>query len=157
MPEPIVRILFVCMGNICRSPAAEAVFIQRLEEAGIAERFRIDSAGTGGWHAGDQADPRSRAEGDRRGFRLDTPARQIEAADFDRFDLLICMDLENAAVLIDRGAPDDKVRLLLEWHPEEHLQEVPDPYYGGEDGFSHMYDLIEAGCDGLLAALESKR
>ena len=157
MPEPIVRILFVCMGNICRSPAAEAVFIQRLEEAGIAKRFRIDSAGTGGWHAGDQADPRSRAEGDRRGFRLDTPARQIEAADFDRFDLLICMDLENAAVLIDRGAPDDKVRLLLEWHPEEHLQEVPDPYYGGEDGFSHMYDLIEAGCDGLLAALESKR
>ena len=157
MPEPIVRILFVCMGNICRSPAAEAVFIQRLEEAGIAERFRIDSAGTGGWHAGDQADPRSRAEGDRRGYRLDTPARQIEAADFDRFDLLICMDLENAAVLIDRGAPDDKVRLLLEWHPEEHLQEVPDPYYGGEDGFSHMYDLIEAGCDGLLAALESKR
>ena len=157
MPEPIVRILFVCMGNICRSPAAEAVFIQRLEDAGIAERFQIDSAGTGGWHAGDQADPRSRAEGDRRGFRLDTPARQIEAADFDRFDLLICMDLENAAVLIDRGAPDDKVRLLLEWHPEEHLQEVPDPYYGGEDGFSHMYDLIEAGCDGLLAALESKR
>ena len=157
MPEPIVRILFVCMGNICRSPAAEAVFIQRLEDSGIAERFQIDSAGTGGWHAGDQADPRSRAEGDRRGFRLDTPARQIEAADFDRFDLLICMDLENAAVLIDRGAPDDKVRLLLEWHPEEHLQEVPDPYYGGEDGFSHMYDLIEAGCDGLLAALESKR
>ena len=157
MPEPIVRILFVCMGNICRSPAAEAVFIQRLEDLGIAERFQIDSAGTGGWHAGDQADPRSRAEGDRRGFRLDTPARQIEAADFDRFDLLICMDLENAAVLIDRGAPDDKVRLLLEWHPEEHLQEVPDPYYGGEDGFSHMYDLIEAGCDGLLAALESKR
>ena len=157
MPEPIVRILFVCMGNICRSPAAEAVFIQRLEDSGIAERFQIDSAGTGGWHAGDQADPRSRAEGDRRGFRLDTPARQIEAADFDRFDLLICMDVENAAVLIDRGAPDDKVRLLLEWHPEEHLQEVPDPYYGGEDGFSHMYDLIEAGCDGLLAALESKR
>ena len=157
MPEPIVRILFVCMGNICRSPAAEAVFIQRLEDAGIAERFQIDSAGTGGWHAGDEADPRSRAEGDRRGYRLDTPARQIEAADFDRFDLLICMDVENAAVLIDRGAPDDKVRLLLEWHPEEHLQEVPDPYYGGEDGFSHMYDLIEAGCDGLLAALESKR
>ena len=157
MPEPTVRILFVCMGNICRSPAAEAVFIQRLEDSGIAERFQIDSAGTGGWHAGDQADPRSRAEGDRRGYRLDTPARQIEAADFDRFDLLICMDLENAAVLIDRGAPDDKVRLLLEWHPEEHLQEVPDPYYGGEDGFSHMYDLIEAGCDGLLAALESKR
>lgn len=157
MSEPTVRILFVCMGNICRSPAAEAVFIQRLEEAGIAERFRIDSAGTGGWHAGDQADPRSRAEGDRRGYRLDTPARQIEAADFDRFDLLICMDLENAAVLVDRGAPDDKVRLLLEWHPEGHLQEVPDPYYGGADGFSHMYDLIEAGCDGLLAALESKR
>ena len=79
MPEPIVRILFVCMGNICRSPAAEAVFIQRLEDSGIAERFQIESAGTGGWHAGDQADPRSRAEGDRRGFRLDTPARQIEA------------------------------------------------------------------------------
>lgn len=138
------------MGNICRSPAAEAVFLHRLEQAGLAQHFTIDSAGTGGWHAGDPADPRSRAEGARRGFDLNTSARQVETVDFDRFDLLICMDLENAAVLVDRGAPDDKVRLLLEWHPDDAVQEVPDPYYGGEDGFVHMYDLIETACDRLL-------
>lgn len=153
MSQTPTRILFVCMGNICRSPAAEAVFLHRLERAGIAGDFAIDSAGTGGWHAGGPADPRSRAEGERRGFTLDTPARQVETEDFDRFDLLVCMDLENAALLVDRGAPDEKVRLLLEWHPDEAIQEVPDPYYGGGDGFVHMYDLIEAGCDGLLEDL----
>ena len=153
MSQTPTRILFVCMGNICRSPAAEAVFLHRLERAGIAGDFAIDSAGTGGWHAGGPADPRSRAEGERRGFTLDTPARQVETEDFDRFDLLVCMDLENAALLVDRGAPDEKVRLLLEWHPDEAIQEVPDPYYGGGDGFVYMYDLIEAGCDVLLEDL----
>ena len=144
------RVLFICMGNICRSPAAEAVFLHRLATRGLEHRFDVESAGTGGWHAGEAADPRSRAEGNRRGYQLVTPARQVTGDDFDRFDLLVCMDMENAAHLMDRGAPDEKVRLLLEWHPESRHREVPDPYYGGVDGFAHMYDLIEAAIDPLL-------
>ena len=148
-----IRVLFVCMGNICRSPAAEAVFLHRLAARGLEHRFDVESAGTGGWHAGEAADPRSRAEGDRRGYRLETPARQVVTEDFERFHLLVCMDMENAAHLMDRGAPDDRVRLLLEWHPEDRHREVPDPYYGGADGFVHMYDLIEAAVDHLLDEL----
>ena len=144
------RILFICMGNICRSPAAEAVFLHRIAERGLEHRFDVDSAGTGGWHAGERADPRSRAEGGRRGYDLVTRARQVHPDDHDRFDLLVCMDLDNAANLIDAGAPDHKVRLLLEWHPDDRHREVPDPYYGGPEGFAHMYDLIEAACDRLL-------
>lgn len=144
------RVLFICMGNICRSPAAEAVFLKRLADRNLEHRFDVESAGTGGWHAGERADARSRLEGGRRGFDLVTRARQVESEDFDRFDLLVCMDLENAAHLVDRGAPDEKVRLLLEWHPEPRHREVPDPYYGGDDGFAHMYDLIESAVDPLI-------
>jgi protein-tyrosine phosphatase len=144
------RILFICMGNICRSPAAEAVFLHLLETRGLTDRFHIDSAGTGGWHAGEPADARSRAEGERRGFELSTTARQVHDGDWEAFDLLICMDQDNAALLSERGAPDHKVRLLLKWHPDPEHQEVPDPYYGGPDGFVHMYDLIELACGRLL-------
>ena len=150
------RVLFVCMGNICRSPAAEAVFLHRIAERGVDHHFEVDSAGTGGWHAGERADPRSREEGTRRGYDLTTRARQVESRDFDHFDLLVCMDLENAAHLVDRGAADEKVRLLLEWHHDEAHHEVPDPYYGGPEGFAHMYDLIEAACDRLIDELVAR-
>ncbi len=156
MDSDRIRVLFVCMGNICRSPAAEAVLLQRLADRGLEHRFEVESAGTGGWHAGEAADPRSRAEGSRRGYRLVTPARQVTTHDFERFHLLVCMDLENAAHLVDRGAPDEKVRLLLEWHPEDRHREVPDPYHGGPEGFEHMYDLIEAAIDGLLDDLVAR-
>jgi len=147
------RILFVCMGNICRSPAAEGVFLQRIEEAGIADQYVVDSAGTGGWHSGSSADPRSIDEGKERGYFLPSRARQVEHSDWHEFDLIICMDLENHANLIDMGAPEEKVRLLLEWHPTKTGEDVPDPYYGGDDGFVHMYDLIESAVDGLLTEL----
>ena len=150
MTNQPIRVLFICMGNICRSPAAEAVFLHLLETRGLTDRFQIDSAGTGGWHAGEPADARSRAEGERRGFDLSTTARQVHDGDWSAFDLLICMDQDNARLLSERGAPDHKVRLLLEWHPDPEHQEVPDPYYGGPDGFVHMYDLIELACERLL-------
>ena len=147
------RILFVCMGNICRSPAAEGVFIDRIKDAGIANRFVVDSAGTGGWHSGNSADPRSIDEGKERGYHLPSRARQVEHSDWNDFDLIVCMDIENHANLIDMGAPEEKVRLLLEWHPTQKGEDVPDPYYGGDDGFVHMYDLIESAIDGLLLEL----
>ena len=152
--EP-TRILFVCMGNICRSPAAEAVFLNLVEARGLSDRFHVDSAGTGGWHAGEPADSRSREEGVRRGFDLLTTARQVHDGDWEAFDLLVCMDQDNATLLSERGAPNEKVRLLLEWHPDSEHREVPDPYDGGADGFVHMYDLIEAACGRLLEELEA--
>ena len=151
-PEPI-RILFVCLGNICRSPAAEAVFRTLVARRNLERRFEIDSAGTGGWHEGDRADPRSRAEGARRGHAVDSKARQVRHRDLNHHDVIICMDHANHQAMVELGTEDGKVRLLLEWHPSTDLDEVPDPYYGGEDGFVHMYDLIEAACESLLDEL----
>ena len=147
------RILFVCMGNICRSPAAEAVFIDRITAQGVEHLFHVDSAGTGGWHAGSSADTRSIAEGKERGYHLPSRARQVNSEDWTAFDVIVCMDIENHANLIDMGAPEENVRLLLEWHPTQSGEDVPDPYYGGDDGFVHMYDLIELAVDGLVADL----
>ncbi|MAH64955.1 MAG: phosphotyrosine protein phosphatase [Phycisphaerae bacterium] len=155
MPDSKIRVLFICMGNICRSPAAEAVFLRLIADRGIAATFHVDSAGTGGWHAGEPADHRSRGEGARRGYDLSTAARQVHDGDWEAFDLLVCMDRDNASLLLDRGAPEKKVRLLLDWHPDPAHAEVPDPYYGGEDGFVHMYDLIEAACGRLVDELEA--
>ena len=145
-----IKILFVCMGNICRSPAAEGVFIHRIRERGVDHLFEIDSAGTGGWHAGHPPDHRSMAEGRRRGIHLPSTARQVRTSDWSGFDLIICMDRENHANLLRAGAPEEKLRMLLEWHPEETHGDVPDPYYGGDDGFVHMYDLIETACEQML-------
>ena len=151
-PEP-TRILFVCLGNICRSPAAEAVFRTLVTRRNLDRRFEIDSAGTGGWHEGDRADPRSRAEGARRGHAVDSKARQVRDRDLNHHDVIVCMDRANHEAMVELGTEDGKVRLLLEWHPSTDLDEVPDPYYGGEDGFVHMYDLIEAACESLLDEL----
>ncbi|MCB1757802.1 MAG: low molecular weight phosphotyrosine protein phosphatase [Gammaproteobacteria bacterium] len=148
--KPIKTVLFICMGNICRSPAAEAVFLDKIAKRGVVDRFRVDSAGTGGWHAGNPADPRSSQEGARRGYTLTSRARQIRAEDAEDFDLLICMDEANRDDLLQLGMPAEKVRLLLDWHPDAGLHEVPDPYYGGQQGFVRMYDLIETACEKLL-------
>ena len=149
-----VRLLFVCMGNICRSPTAEAVMRDLVAQAGLDHAVTIDSAGTGGWHAGDPPDPRSVAAAARRGILVGGAARQVTVADFDAFDLLLAMDRANARELRARAphaGASSKVRLLREFDRAGAGDlEVPDPYYGGGDGFDHVLDLVEAACRGLL-------
>ncbi|MBL9120668.1 MAG: low molecular weight phosphotyrosine protein phosphatase [Phycisphaerae bacterium] len=155
------RILFVCMGNICRSPVAEGVFIHRARERGVLDRFEVDSAGTGGWHAGERPDRRSLAVAAKHGIELPSRARQVTQDDFIRFDRLIVMDRENHSDLLDRGAPKSKLEFLLAYHPEPAILprgiEVPDPYYGGPEGFDDMYSMIDAACVGLLDELLRSR
>ena len=152
-PPPPIGVLFICMGNICRSPVAEGVFLSKTQRRGVAGRFLVESAGTGGWHAGDRADPRSCEIARQHGVSLEGTARQVIRGDFDRFDHLICMDNDNRDNLFDAGAPPKKVRLLLEFDRDLEVREVPDPYYGGPDGFQEMYTLIERGCEALLEDL----
>jgi protein-tyrosine phosphatase len=153
-PAPRVRILFVCMGNICRSPTAAAVMRSLVAQAGLEDRIEIDSAGTGGWHVGDPPDARSVAAAARRGIRVDGAARQVRSSDFEDFDILAALDSSNASAL-RRLAPDEgaaaKVRLLREFDPASGGDlDVPDPYYGGAHGFDHVLDLVDAACRGLL-------
>jgi protein-tyrosine phosphatase len=152
-----MRLLFVCMGNICRSPTAEGVMRHLLREEGLEDEIVIDSAGTGAWHAGNPPDRRATAAARQRGIVLDGAARQVRPSDFEEFDLLLVADRENLADL-RAIAPDDaaraKVRLLREFDPASAGApdlDVPDPYYGGPDGFEDVLDLVEAACRGLLA------
>ncbi len=150
-----MRVLFVCMGNICRSPTAEGVFRQRLQQAGLLDRVTVDSAGTGDWHVGKAPDSRSAKVALRRGYDLSSlRARQVAVQDFSRFDLILAMDHDNLARLQalcpqGRGAELD---LFLRRY-QLALDEVPDPYYGGADGFEQVLDLIEQASDGLLAEI----
>ncbi len=146
-------VLFVCMGNICRSPLAEGAFLHKLNQRGVADRFRVDSAGTGHWHAGERPDRRAREIAQRHGIVLPSRARQVTREDFQRFDHLICMDETNREDLVRWGAPQEKLRLLLEANPASELREVPDPYFGGDDGFETVFRLIDAACDALLDEL----
>ena len=152
-----MRLLFVCMGNICRSPTAEGVMRHLLREEGLEDEIVIDSAGTGAWHAGNPPDRRATAAARQRGIVLDGAARQVRPSDFEEFDLLLVADRENLADL-RAIAPDDaaraKVRLLREFDPASAGApdlDVPDPYYGGPDGFEDVLDLVEGACRGLLA------
>ncbi len=148
-----MKILFVCLGNICRSPTAEVVFRDIAAREAPDLDFHIDSAGTAGYHAGEPPDPRTREAALRRGYDLSPlRARVVEPADFERFDLLLAMDRENFAVL-QRRAPRDarsRVRMFLEFAPEAGTTDVPDPYYGGPNGFEEVLDLVEAAAHGLL-------
>jgi protein-tyrosine phosphatase len=149
------RILFVCHGNICRSPLAEGVFRRIVQDAGESESFEIESAGTSGYHEGEAPDPRTCAEAATRGIILEHSARRIHARDFDRFDYVIAMDEENRAALkkmeVSSGA-SAKIRLLRSFDAEAAPgAEVPDPYYGGERGFADVHDMIERACRGLHA------
>lgn len=157
-----MRLLFVCLGNICRSPTGAGTMRRLVAEAGLADRIEIDSAGTGSWHVGEPPDARSSAAARTRGIELDGLARQVTPADFAEFDLLLAMDAENLRVLRDR-APDDeartKIRLLREFDPASRPDDldVPDPYYGGADGFDRVLDLVDSACRGLLEAIRSER
>jgi protein-tyrosine phosphatase len=149
------RVLFVCLGNICRSPAAEAVFASLAGEAGASYRFTIDSAGTGAWHVGEPADARMRQAARLRGITMTSIARQVTRDDFDRFDLIVAMDSENAAAL-RRLAPAgqaSKVVLFRDYDPDGPGEDVPDPYYGGPDGFDDVLDIVTRSGRNLLAHL----
>jgi protein-tyrosine phosphatase len=149
-------VLFVCLGNICRSPMAEGVFRRVAAEAGVLDRFRIDSAGTGDWHAGSPPDRRAQAALRRRGVDISAlRARQVDERDFHAFDLLLAMDASNRQDLLDI-APEGtggKVRLFLDYAPHLNAREVPDPYFGGAEGFDRALELVEAASAGLLRAL----
>ncbi len=150
-----VRICFVCLGNICRSPTAEGVMLNLVAQAGLAESFVIDSAGTGGHHVGERPDPRTLAAANARGLQLKSRARRFEQADFARFDHVIAMDQQNATDLRRLARDDaerDKVRLLLSFSGDPASpRDVPDPYCGGSDGFEHVLSLCEEACGGLLS------
>jgi protein-tyrosine phosphatase len=163
LPPP-TAILFVCLGNICRSPTAAGAMRELLQREGLAESFALDSAGTGAWHVGESPDPRAVAAARARGIVLDGHARQIQRDDFQRFDLILAMDRSNLRDL-QRAAPDDaaraKVRLLRDFDPNgsdgdpngSDGRDVPDPYQGGPEGFERVLDLIEAACIGLLSEM----
>lgn len=149
----MVRVLFVCMGNICRSPAAEGVFRTLVEREGLGDRISIDSAGTDAWHVGEAPDPRMRAAARRRGIDLsEIRARRTISADFERFDYVLAMDQGNLATLSRLCPPgsESKLRRFLEFAPAAGPSEVPDPYYGGPGGFETVLDLVEEGAQGLL-------
>ena len=146
-----MRILFVCMGNICRSPTAEGVMRRLIADEGLD--IEVDSAGTGGWHAGEPPDERATVAAQRRGVTLEGAARQVKEADFRRFDLLVAMDRGNLRDLLDLAPDDearDKVRLLV---PDA---DVPDPYYGGDRGFETVLDMVESACRELLDELRER-
>jgi len=149
------RILFVCLGNICRSPAAEAIL--RAKAAAREVGLHIESAGTGGWHQGAGADQRMVRAAAKRGYSLDAHrARQVQFSDFYEFDYLLAMDLQNQSDLFAMAPPnrDCDIRLFLDFAGGDTC-ETPDPYYGGEDGFERVLDLLEAGADGFLAHIEN--
>ena len=151
------RVLFVCLGNICRSPTAQGVFETLLAAHPLAGQVEVDSCGTAAWHIGKAPDERSVAEAQRRGYRLDhLRARQVQARDFQDFDYILAMDEENLAEL-QALCPADfagHLGLFLDFAPASGLRAVPDPYYGGAQGFSDVLDLVEQASEGLLRALE---
>jgi protein-tyrosine phosphatase len=155
------RILFVCLGNICRSPTAEAVMQQRLVARQLCERIELDSAGTGDWHVGERADPRMRKHAGDRGYDLTSIARQVAAPeDFDRFDYIIAMDDTNYEDLLKLARHDaDRARLhrMVSFCTRHQVPVVPDPYFGGAAGFEQVIDILEDACDGLLARVASDR
>lgn len=163
MSDETISVLFVCLGNICRSPLAEAVFRQTVVEHDLEHRFHVDSAGTSGYHDGEPPDSRTREVAARRGVDVRGSSRRVTTADVDAFDYLIAMDVDNLREverLIEEAAPDGdrpRAHLLREFDPEARGDlEVPDPYFGGPRGFDNVHDLVERSARGLLAHLRER-
>jgi protein-tyrosine phosphatase len=154
-----VRVLFVCMGNICRSPTAQGVFRKLLKEEGLEAVIGIDSAGTHAYHTGKPPDRRARETALRRGIDLsDLRARPVESADFNRFEYILAMDQDNYRNL-ERICPqgaERKLMLFMDFAPHLRTRDVPDPYYGGESGFERVFDMVEAASAGLLAEIRRR-
>ncbi len=154
-----MKLLFVCLGNICRSPTAEGVMRDLVAREGLEDEMEIDSAGTGAWHVGSAPDSRATAAASGRGVTLEGQARKVTPADFEEFDLILAMDRSNLHDLRQLAADEEqreKVRLLREFDPASDGEpdlDVPDPYYGGERGFEDVFDFVQAACEGLLAQI----
>ena len=155
-----VNVLFVCMGNICRSPLAHGLFEDLVEKEGLSDVIVVDSAGTHAYHVGEQPDPRSQQTALCHGIDLSGQrARRVAGTDFDRFDYILAMDQDNFSILDDK-CPEEhrhKLSLFMEFAPERPEREVPDPYYGGSDGFDRVYDMVEAASIGLLQEIRNRR
>ncbi|ABM62018.1 low molecular weight protein-tyrosine-phosphatase [Halorhodospira halophila] len=160
MSEDKLRVLLVCMGNICRSPTAEGVLRQRLREEGIEQLVELDSAGTHDFHTGKSPDQRAQMAAQRRGIDIsDLRARQVERHDFEAYDLILAMDEANLGILQADCPPKHahKIGLFLDYARDRSEREVPDPYYGGERGFEHVLDLIQEAADGLIAEVRQRQ
>lgn len=147
------RVLFVCLGNICRSPTAHGVFESLVRERGLQNAIQVDSCGTGDWHLGHSPDKRAAAEAAQRGYDLSgLRARQVQATDFVDFDYILAMDNKNLSDLKAMSPPDfsGRLALFLPFDPAAKLEEVPDPYYGGDEGFAQVLDMVETASEGLL-------
>ncbi|MEM6883836.1 MAG: low molecular weight protein-tyrosine-phosphatase [Verrucomicrobiota bacterium] len=158
MAKKSFSVLFVCMGNICRSPAGEGVFRSMVEDVGLENRILIDSAGTIGYHSGEPADARMRQSAQKRGYALTSRARQITAADLDEYNLILTMDEENfhnVLALAENDSQRERIKSFCDFCVDHDNRSVPDPYYGGADGFETVLDLLEDGCRGVLAEVET--
>lgn len=152
-----MKVLFVCLGNICRSPAAEGVFLHQLEQADLLKKYTVDSAGTSAHHAGEWADQRMRSHAQARGIELKSISRQFIESDFDNFDLIVVMDdqnYKNCASLAHNDEHLSKLVRMTDFTPSFSEKEVPDPYYGGAAGFDHVLDMVEEGCSNLIKKCE---
>lgn len=152
------RVLFVCLGNICRSPLAEGVFRRLVDEAGLSDKFEIDSAGTGSWHVGEPADARAAMVAREHGVELDSRARQVTPEDLLHFDHVIAMDRDNHRTLermASAAGADAQIELLRAYDPDPDGDDVPDPYYGGASGFENVYQIVSRSCEALLAKLRT--
>ncbi|MCP5039795.1 MAG: low molecular weight phosphotyrosine protein phosphatase [bacterium] len=156
----MIRVCFVCLGNICRSPTAEGVMKKLVSDAGLSERIAVASAGTAAYHVGERPDVRSREEALRRGVRLESRAQRFEHRDFERFDYVLAMDrdnLDNLRDLAEEPVHLERLSLLRKFDPGNPRDpNVPDPYYGDDDGFERVYDICEAACRGLLRHITGK-
>jgi protein-tyrosine phosphatase len=147
-----ISVLFVCLGNICRSPLAEGIFQSLVDEAGLSHLFKVDSAGTGSWHVGEPPDPRAQGVARENGVRLLGRARRLAAADLATFDWVVAMDRSNRSSIESLSGPSDaaRIHLLREFDPEAGDPDVPDPYYGGPGGFQEVFDIVDRSCRVLL-------
>ncbi len=154
----VKKILFVCLGNICRSPAAEGIFIQKIKDKDLENLFVVDSAGTGGWHVGNLPDRRMREATLSRGIELTSRSRKIDENDLNEFDHILVMDKDNlnavkSLITDDMDHINSKIKLILSYSKTSELDEVPDPYYGGQNGFEKVLDLLNDAIDELIDSL----
>ncbi|MDR9417045.1 MAG: low molecular weight protein-tyrosine-phosphatase [Gracilimonas sp.] len=151
------KLVFVCLGNICRSPTAEGIFIHKVNEAGLENYFYIDSAGTSAYHIGESANSKSQATANKHGIHLPSKARRFEYSDLEEFDLILAMDSENYRNIkqLDRNSKfAHKVKMMREFDPQPEDGEVPDPYYGGLQGFENVFQVLNRSSEALLAELK---